>query len=290
MGKKFDKDKLAGIEYHGTEGLTQRCLDALVNVIGTNKKIQSAWLLSWFDGKMGEHSLLLNISPMQQVLIKPGFTSGYLGEGPTGLSKALQTLELFQIEIDEYVVDREFHEHCIKRCLLHSDLEKLKKSRPVRPTGYRDYISRSQNWERAVLDSILLQEFPVSLNLRLLDIRLIDLAVRFFDSPDLAISTAFRRLEDIVRDRIGVHDKSGSNLFKRAFEGDQSVLHWDDLDRGEQAGKSGLFVAVFLAYRNPRAHREMITDPSEAVREFMLINQLYILEALSIRRMDQASS
>lgn len=58
--------------------------------------------------------------------------------------------------------------------------------------------------------------------------------------------------EDIARDRIGIYDKSGSHLFKKGFEGDKSLFHWNDLDGDEQAGKAGLFVAVFLAYRNPR--------------------------------------
>ena len=49
-------------------------------------------------------------------------------------------------------------------------------------------------------------------------------------------------------------------------------------------------MAVFLAYRNPRAHREILSDPREAVREFMLINQLYLLEATAEARIADLAS
>ncbi|MBK5397475.1 hypothetical protein JFU47_12285 [Pseudomonas sp. TH39(2020)] len=284
MGAKIEISKLAGIEYHGTPGYTQRCLDALVNLLSSGDEVKSAWLLSWFDGHTGTHSILLNIFPSQQVLIKPGFSSGYPGEGPSGLSTAIQLLQMFDVETEEYIIDRDVFQRCEAGCLLSADLEKLEQARPVRPWRFYDYIIRRPEWSEKIRSLDLLQNFPVSLSFGLLDERLIDLAVGFLENPDSAISTAFRRLEDIVRTRIGVYDKSGVQLLKRAFEGEHSKLHWNDLDLGEHAGKVGLFVTVFSAYRNPRAHREILSNPKEAVREFMLINQLFCLEAASVPR------
>lgn len=284
MRTSVDIRKIAGVEYHGSSGVTQNSIDAIVHIINSGEKIESAWLLSWFDGSIGEHSFLLNIFPERQVIIKPGFTSGYSGEGPRGLSTVLQILQLHSIEIEEYDIDKEVKQRAEAGCLLTSDLEKLGNSRPIRPTRYYDYILRRPNSPQETDVRNIQQCFPVAINLGLLDERLVELAIGFFENPDSAISTAFRRLEDIMRDRVGVYDKSGSHLFKKAFEGDKSMLHWNDLDGGEQAGKAGLFVAVFLAYRNPRAHREILSDPREAVREFMLINQLYLLEASAVTR------
>lgn len=284
MGAKFEISELAGIEYHGASGYTQRSLDALVNVLSTAGNVQSARLLSWFDGHSGTHAILVNILPSLQVLIKPGFSSGYSGEGPSGLSTAIRILQMFDVDIEEYVIDHAVFLRCEAGCLLTSDLEKLERARPVRPYRLHEYIIRRPDWsdDEEYLD--LLQNFPASLNFGLLDERLIDLAVGFLKNPDHSISTAYRRLEDIVRNRIGVYDQSGSHLFKAAFEGKNSPLHWNDLNPGEQAGKVDLYKAVYSTYRNPRAHREIPSDLKEAVREFMMINQLYCLESAAVPR------
>lgn len=284
MGKKIDMSKLAGIEYHGTPGVTQRCVDALKSVLAAGERVQSAWILSWSDGGIGEHSILLTVSPYLQILIRPGFRSGYSGTGPTGLSTAIGLLQLFKVDIEEYDIDEDFHRRCEAGCLHSSDLKNLTQSRPVRPSRYYEYVERPSY--RAKADIIhLLEEFPPVLNLGLLDERLIDLSIGFLDNPDFAITTAFRRLEDIVRTRIGVYDKSCNQLFTHAFEGNRSLLHWDDPDAGEQAGKSNLFKSVTMAYRNPRAHREVVMSSRDAVREFMLVNHLYLLEAAAVPRL-----
>lgn len=284
MGKKIDMSELAGIEYHGTSGITQRCVDALKSVLAAGEHVKSAWILSWLDGEIGEHSILLTVSPCLQILIKPGFSSGYSGTGPTGLSTAIELLKLFNVDIEEYDIDEALHRRCEAGCLHSSDLKKLAQSRPVRPSRYHEYVERPSYRNKADVTH-LLEEFPPVLNLGLLDKRLIDLSIGFPDNPDFAITTAFRRLEDIVRTRIGVYDKSSNQLFMHAFEGNRSLLHWNDIDAGEQAGKSNLFKSVIMAYRNPRAHREIVMSGRDAVREFMLVNQLYLLEAAAVPRL-----
>jgi hypothetical protein len=43
-----------------------------------------------------------------------------------------------------------------------------------------------------------------------------------------------------------------------------------------------LFTGTFAAHRNPRAHREPKERAAIALREFLLLNHLYILEAQAI--------
>lgn len=44
-----------------------------------------------------------------------------------------------------------------------------------------------------------------------------------------------------------------------------------------------LFTNIFTAYRNKRAHREINKHHKMQIREFMLINELYLLEHESIQ-------
>uniref|UniRef100_UPI0040485D1B hypothetical protein n=1 Tax=Rheinheimera sp. TaxID=1869214 RepID=UPI0040485D1B len=84
----------AGIEYYGTAGITARCLRALSMAIQAGDKIEKAYLLSDFDTKSGcgTHCFLLFTEFGDPIAIKSGFASGYGGEGPRGLSSALQIL------------------------------------------------------------------------------------------------------------------------------------------------------------------------------------------------------
>lgn len=83
------------------------------------------------------------------------------------------------------------------------------------------------------------------------------------------------------RDLMG---RGGSRLFSKAFQGEDSVLEWKGIDQVEQGGRAVLFGAIYRAYRNPRAHKELDKGMSESLREFLLINQLFILEAQSVVR------
>jgi hypothetical protein len=50
-----------------------------------------------------------------------------------------------------------------------------------------------------------------------------------------------------------------------------------------------LFTGAFMAYRNRRAHRELRDDRDGQLREFLLLNQLYVLENESTERNDDGS-
>jgi hypothetical protein len=54
------------------------------------------------------------------------------------------------------------------------------------------------------------------------------------------------------------------------------MLTWPVNDDGEKNGRANLFTGTFMAYRNPRAHREHSSE--ELLAEFLLLNQLYRLE------------
>lgn len=268
--------QLAAIEYHGRSGITQPCVEAIARLIHFGHTINEAKLLSHKDAHGGLHGFLLKIDDVDIVAIKAGFSSGYSGEGPRGLSTALHLLYEFGSEIHEYIVTREFIERMDASCLSHDDLLFLEKSDWIRPQRWVDYMYTETNLRR---------DFRPVIPFHILDPRLLDLAKELPLNPDAAITIAFRRLEDIVRERSGIYE-SGSRLFAKAFQAKDSVLWWEDLDESEKVGKANLFIGVFNAFRNPRSHREFQSSPGEALREFMLINELYLIEERATLRPD----
>lgn len=204
------------------------------------------------------------------------------GEGPSGLVTALQLLERHDVEIDEYNVSEELLERVDSSCLLLSDIESLNRDTLVRPQRWYDYIPHIEN--KNILNFKLRNIFPAVIPFNLIDIRLLDLALQLEEHPDNAIASGYRRLEDLVRERTSLQGESGSKLLSKAFQGDKSILYWDDHNGGEHSGKVSLFTAIFTAYRNRRAHKKFETDPTEALREFLLINELFILESKAVQR------
>lgn len=269
---------LAGIEYHGRGGITQDCLNAIVSIIHFGHRIDSAKLLT----HRGRHCFLLTINEFDLVAIKSGFSSGYPGEGPRGLSSAIKLLHRHNVEIYEYSVSDQVIDRVDSSCLLESDIKDLESKRPVLPHRYHDYIIRNPDapWPN---DGHLKQLFPTTLPFGLLDLRLIDLALEFDENSDSAILTGFRRLEDIVRDRAAIQEH-GVNVFSKAFQGDTPILAWEDIGAAEAKGRASLFTGTFMAFRNPRAHKELAGNKEKAYREFLLLNELYLLESESCIR------
>ena len=93
----------------------------------------------------------------------------------------------------------------------------------------------------------------------------------------------FRRLETIVSERANIHDKVGAKLFSSAFLDDDAPLTWEGLNKGERAARVQMFAGTFGAYRNPRMHKEKKMTDAENLREFLLLNELYHLEASAIQ-------
>jgi hypothetical protein len=116
----------------------------------------------------------------------------------------------------------------------------------------------------------------------LIDARIMDLALDFWNSPDNNLLVGYRRLEDIVRERaaIGQH---GAKLFSQAFSPGDGVLTWEGVDEGERVGRMQLFTGTFCGHRNRRAHRELRAHSAELLGEFLLLNHLYGLERDAVK-------
>lgn len=111
-----------------------------------------------------------------------------------------------------------------------------------------------------------------------------DLALGFDEDPDLSLLQGYRRLEDLIRKRTEIKEATGSKLFAKVFNGNNSILHWENLDPTESAGKANLFTAIYMGYRNSRAHKEIASTPESTMMEFLMLNELFILGATSIAR------
>jgi len=266
-----------GIQYVGLPGVTEDCIEAVQRLIQFGDRIERARILT----SGNEHCLLLTVSVDDLIAVKSGFSSGYGGSGPSGFSFVLQLLEFHGVRLEEYDVGPEFLEKVDNSALTVRDIDQLDATRAVRPSRWPDYILE-RDWERDAAGT-LWRDFPPVIPFAVVDARLADLAKSFWEGADERLLTAYRRLEDIVRKRTKLKE-SGSKLFSQAFLGDSARLGWKSLDPSEQVGRGNLFVSAYMAHRNPRAHREAGHDPDEQLREFLLVNHLFRLEAQSEQR------
>lgn len=282
VNKKVELNKLAAIEYHGADGVTQHCLDAIVRLIQFGDRIERAWLLSGEADQWNcrHHAFILSINYGDLVAIKPGFSSGYGGEGPGGLSKALQLLNRHKVEIEEHEIKPEVMERLIYGALLSSDIEAIQTSRPIRPNRFSDYIFFDSDRREIYSEQNLNFLFPPVVPLSIIDTRILDLAMRLEEHPDASLFTGYKRLEGLVRGRhIELAGLSAAKLFSKAYQGDNALLEWPNVEKSEAEGRASLFIGVFKSYRNKRAHHEQDTDLKSAVREFLLLNELFLLES-----------
>jgi hypothetical protein len=282
--------KLAGIQYLGLDGITAPCVSAIAQLLSGNELISRACLLTCES----YHAFLLITEFGAFIAIKAGFGSGYTGEGPTGLANALILLNKHNVEIEEYIVSREFFERVECSCLLQTDIESITTKTPVRPRRWQDYVY-DLGLDLYSANAGLARHYPSTIPFALIDKRITDLAMKFRNDEDAAIISAFRRLEDIVRTRTGLAGE-GVKLFSRAFLNDEAPLRWNVFDEGESKGRANLFNATFMAYRNARVHREIKSDSLQALREFLLVNELYHLESealtneeMEVRQVEESS-
>lgn len=230
------------------------------------------------------HCFLLTINVGDIIAVKSGFGSGYSGEGPRAFSYVLQLLEAHGAEIEEYDVSGDVIERLDMSALRNRDLHMIEKARSVRPRRWYDYVT-DERFERGKYAK-LWQEFNPLIPFAIVDPRITDLAMRFYRDPDDCLIKGYRRLEDIVRSRIG-SEQHGSKLFSQAFVGDGAKLSWHGVTAAEQAARGDLFSAAYRAFRNPRMHRELESDSHEQTSEFLLLNQLYLLEQKAVDALAQ---
>ena len=273
------KAKFAGIQYLGDSGVTQACKEAVIKLVHAGEEINDVKILTFEETHSSVHALLLTLRYDIQVIIKGGFASGYNGEAPRGYAFVLNLLRNYTDSINEYIISKSIFERISNSSLTVKDLEYINSINPVRPARWYESVYLYKERERSVFS-----EFPLTIPMALLDPRLIELALDFDKNPDSAIMGAYRKLESIVKARTDLNNESGVKLFAKAFQGDDSILYWENLDSGESKGRASLFTSVYMAYRNKRAHQEPRHDLGDDIREFMLINQLFVLESGTIVR------
>jgi hypothetical protein len=268
-------DRLAGIEYGGIAGCSRDCQEAVVRLLQHGDVIMAAKILTYGN----THALLLTINAGDMLAVNSGFSSGYGGEGPNTFSYILELLNVHGVEIDEYVVTEAVLERLDRSALRRTDIDALERGRPVRPRRWHAYVSDRHESLRHC--GGMWREFPAVLPFFVIDPRLFDLARSFFSSPNDRIFDAYRLLEETVRTRTGLTAKSGK-LFSAAFIGDDAPLRWPDCDVAEHAARADLFRATFTAYRNRRAHSPVDSNTEDDLSEFLLVNQLFRLEARAV--------
>ncbi len=273
---------LAAIEYHGLAGVTAGCVEAVQRLLLHKRDLEKAIILTAPNER--SHGFLLIDFVGDQFAIKTGFASGYGGEGPRGLSFVLGLLHRHRIEILEIDVDVELLGRLDASALTLSDLKRIETTQPVRPTRFWDYVDERDSL--ASYDGNPWRRVDPNMPYQLIDERLIDLALKFWEEPDVSLFKGHRRLEGIVRDRIGLSleeaAKGPTKVFNSAFHGETPLLTWRDITKGEQIGRANLFVGVVSAHRSVRAHREVRSDPHEELSEFLVLNHLYRLEAQAV--------
>ena len=242
------------IQFVGIAGITQSCVNAVLRYLQFNDSISKALIIT----NSRTHALILYTEDHERIAIKSGFSSGYPGEGPKGLAYILSLLQEYDVEIEEYDVKKKVIEKINNSCLALPELEKLENSRPVRPPRWHDYVYDYR--DRYSKKESILRKFPHVIPFAIMDPRIFDLSVLFWEAPGDKILTGYKRLEDTIRERCGLADH-GSKLFSKAFLGNKAVLIWPGVNPGESVGRANLFIATYSAFRNPRAHRELMKAP-----------------------------
>lgn len=271
----FKTEDYYHVDYLGEAGITETCLFSLHNLVQTHADLSYALLLT----SEQSHAFTLKDLTENYYMIRAGFTSGYFGEGPKGLAIALSLLKRHQIETEEILVSTKLLNKLNSSSLSDHDIDFIFQQKIIRPIRLHDYI---YPFESEVAQTIKLKRYyPLELPYSIIDDRIFDLALLFMQDPDSALIKAYKRLEDIVRTRTDIHEHS-TRLFAQVFQGENALLTWDVPDSAEIKGRVNLFTGAYMAFRNARAHREKDENLIHQYREFLLINELYLLEAEAI--------
>ena len=271
----FKTENYYRVDYLGEAGITQTCLFKLHNLVQTHADLSYALLLT----SEQSHAFILKDLTENYYVIRSGFTSGYSGEGAKGLAKALTLLSKHRIETEEILIPTKLLNRLNSSSLSDQDIDFIFQQKIIRPIRLHHYIYPFENEVTQTTKSNYY--YPLELPYSIIDDRIFDLALLFKQDPDSALTKAYKKLEDIVRTRTGIHEHS-TKLFAQAFQGENALLTWDVPDNAEIKGRVNLFTGAYMAFRNPRVHREKDENLIHQYREFLLINELYLLEAEAI--------
>ncbi|MGE8542198.1 MAG: TIGR02391 family protein [Acinetobacter sp.] len=268
------------IQYLGTP-YTQDCIEAIALVLQFEEQVEQALVLT------NDHNHCFLIKGYRTFyLIRHGFRSDYISEGYKGFVKALKLLQRHEVEIKELLITTKEFEIIRQNSLSDSNVESFLNSSYSRTNTIYDYIS---NLDFMLNEPLKINDYyPSELPLKLIDERIIDLAFKFKLDANASIMTAYTPLEDIIRKKINSQNFS-SSLMEDAFCSDLkkkklSPFKWEAENEEASNAIGRLFVNMFEAYRNQRAHSEAKKSLSQLQREFLLINELYLLEYESIKR------
>jgi len=181
LGRKnmrSEKKLPAGIQYAGLSGVSPACQDGVVRFFQFGARISLARILT----HQGYHCLLLTVNDHDTVAIKSGFKSGYGGQGPRTFSFVLELLHFYGVELLEYDVSAELLERLDLSALTVGDIENIENAKPVRPSRWPDYVFE-EDWAKG-RSGALWQNFPAVIPLAIIDTRITDLAMNFFERPD----------------------------------------------------------------------------------------------------------
>lgn len=267
----FKTENYYRVDFLGEAGITESCLFNLHNLVQIQADLSYALLLT----SEQSHAFIFKDSSENYYVIRSGFTSGYLGEGPKGLAKALYLLKRHQIETEEILVSTKLLNRLNSSSLSDQDIDFIFQKKIIRPIRLHDYIYPFENEAAHTVQSK--RYYPLELPYAIIDDRIFDLALLFKQDPDSALTKAYKRLEDIIRTRTGINEH-GTRLFAQIFQGENAILTWDVPDSAEIKGRVNLFTGAYMAFRNARAHREKDENLIHQYREFLLINELYLLE------------
>lgn len=277
----------AGLMYFGSSDVTQECVDA-VSILIQTVGVKSALVLTHKSDTGTSHGLLLNLCSDRQLVIPPGFTSGYRGTGPRGLSYTLSLLESFKVTSQEVEISEEIFERLRCKNLLLSDLLEIEKLPRRGDRIFGSYVF--QDDAKDISDGGLWRELDPILPLALVAAELKDLAIDFYSDPDRSIFNGYRRLEDSVR-RITGSKEISYKLMAVVFNGEKSLLTWEGIEPGEHNGRAQLFTGAYMAFRNSRAHREPKLAAIRDTQEFLLLSLLFALLGGTIpRQLDETRS
>ncbi len=261
------------IQYLGTP-YTQDCLDAIGIILQTQAYIEKALLLSCNQ----LHAYLIK-SHRSTFIIRSGFTSNS-GEGSKGLASSLQLLLKHNIEVEEINISEKLMKKVNHSSLSGADLETMFTARVVRPINIYEYIYAI--YKTTEYQTKNDRYYPTELPFHLIDSRILDLALKFNEDPNRSIFNAFIRLENIVQTRIN-SDKHSSALFEYAFCSENPPLICKSEDKRASQATGRIFSNIYKAFRNEHAHNEVSKPLKTLIREFLLINELYILESEAIQ-------
>lgn len=266
------------IQYLGTP-YTQDCIEAIGFLLQTQKYFTKVLLLSY----EAQYAYIIQTNSGTYA-IRSGFSTDS-GEACKGLASSLQLFLKHNIDLDEVNISKKIMKKLNQASLSNRDLVNILKAKYVRPIQRYEYIYSV--YKTIDYQSYNDRYYTNTLPFHLIDSRIFDLALKFNDDPNYSILTAYTRLEDIVKEKINDRTLFSNNLLKTAFISDKqrlSIYFWDKNNEKVSNALGCLFTNVFTAYRNERAHSEVDKSYSQQLREFLLINELYLLESEAIKR------